>query len=254
PFLDVLVNRRSDGALETSVYSKGTHTDQILNYKNIHPNCHKSSCIRTPFRRAETHCSTRDLNENEEKFLFKMFTRNGYPRNFIRRCLLKTKNNTKVPTTKRATLPYVKNISEMTARYFRLHGVLIAHKPTSTLRRLISKPKEKVKTMEQTNVIYKINCCDCDKNYVGQTGRRLSTRIHEHKLAIRRHDPLSLMSIHEDQEGHKFNLDAAEIVARTSTRHGREFMEAWHSTSRSINKHIQLDSIYRLLRAKEEQI
>ncbi|KYN14843.1 hypothetical protein ALC57_12952, partial [Trachymyrmex cornetzi] len=34
------------------------------------------------------------------------------------------------------------------------------------------------------NVVYKINCKNCDASYVGQTGRKLKTRINEHKNDI----------------------------------------------------------------------
>ena len=56
---------------------------------------------------------------------------------------------------------------------------------------------------------------------------KLSTRLHEHQLAIRRHDQLSLMSAHEDMTNHKFDLSATKILSQTNTRHGREFLEAW---------------------------
>ncbi|KER20273.1 hypothetical protein T265_11136 [Opisthorchis viverrini] len=47
-----------------------------------------------------------------------------------------------------------------------------------------------------------------------------ATPPEEHNAAVRRH-VLSLISIHEDQEGHKFNLESAEILAYGGTRHGR---------------------------------
>jgi len=36
----------------------------------------------------------------------------------------------------------------------------------------------------QMNVVYKLNCMDCNASYVGQTGRLLKTRIAEHKNHI----------------------------------------------------------------------
>ncbi|KER27260.1 hypothetical protein T265_05663 [Opisthorchis viverrini] len=125
----------------------------------------------------------------------------------------------------------------------------VAHKPSATLRKLISRPKDNRDKTKRNNVIYQI---DCNKFYVGQTGRKLCTRIKEHNAAVRRHDPLSLISIHEDQEGHKFNLENAKILAYGDTRHGREFLEAWYSTAGSINRCIELDPIYAPLRARDQ--
>ena len=54
-----------DGSIETQVYRKKTHTDQILNYNSNHPTQHKFSCLRTLFNRADTHCSTTESKKNE---------------------------------------------------------------------------------------------------------------------------------------------------------------------------------------------
>ncbi|GAA39727.2 hypothetical protein CLF_101455 [Clonorchis sinensis] len=139
----------------------------------------------------------------------------------------------------------------MTARHLRQYGITVAFKPANTLRRTLSKPKGSLDAMKKTNVVYRLKCNDCDKHYVGQTGRKLATRIHEHKLASRRHDPMSLFSIHEDREGHKFNWNNVQILAHARTKREREFAKAWYSTQKSINEHIDSDPVYQPLRAKE---
>uniref|UniRef100_A0A0X3P7R9 SCP domain-containing protein n=1 Tax=Schistocephalus solidus TaxID=70667 RepID=A0A0X3P7R9_SCHSO len=76
------------------------------------------------------------------------------------------------------------------------------------------------------------------------TGRRLGTRINEHKLAIRRRDPLSLVFAHAVDCDHRFNWEGTEVVAMASTKQAREFLEAWHSGTNSINRHVDLDAHY----------
>ncbi|KER31976.1 hypothetical protein T265_01907 [Opisthorchis viverrini] len=125
--------------------------------------------------------------------------------------------------------------------------------PKRASMKLISRPKDNRDKTKRNNVIYQIDCNDCNKFYVGQTGRKLRTRIKEHNAAVKRHDPLSLISIHEDQEGHKFNMENAKILAYGDTRHGREFLEAWYSTTGSINRCIELDPIYAPLRARDQR-
>ncbi|KER19320.1 hypothetical protein T265_15579, partial [Opisthorchis viverrini] len=90
PFVDVLVNIKMDGILETRLYRKETHTDQILNYNNNHLINHKKSCAQTLFKREETHCSTTELRKKEGIHLFRVFQNNGSPRHSVKRSSKKT--------------------------------------------------------------------------------------------------------------------------------------------------------------------
>ncbi|VDM05057.1 unnamed protein product [Schistocephalus solidus] len=86
--------------------------------------------------------------------------------------------------------------------------------------------------------------------YVGHIGRQRGTRINEHKMAIRRRDPLSLVFAHAVDCDHRFNWDATEVVTMANTKQTREFLEAWHSSTTSINRHVDLDAHYEGLRAR----
>ncbi|BHF67837.1 hypothetical protein SprV_0301086600 [Sparganum proliferum] len=88
-FLDVLVRRKDCGGLKTKVFSKATNTTQILNFNSSHPISHKRSCERTLCRRVETHCSEPEDKVAESQYLRRVFRENGYPRNFVNRCMRK---------------------------------------------------------------------------------------------------------------------------------------------------------------------
>nr|VZH92719.1 unnamed protein product [Spirometra erinaceieuropaei] len=88
------------------------------------------------------------------------------------------------------------------------------------------------------------------KKKVGHTGRSLHTRIDEHKLAVRRRDPLSLVFAHALDCDHRFNWDGTEVVAMANTKRAREFLEAWYSDAGSINRHVDLDAHYEGLRSR----
>ena len=229
-FLDILVKRTPEGSLETGVYRKATDTDRILNFSSNHPRQHKASCVRTLFTRVDTHCSTPESRLGESQHLLSLFDENGYPRNFIKRCLrskavqhLQPSATQGINKPNMVVLPYMKNVSEMVARLLAKHRISVAHKPYSTIRQMLSRPKDRVPAGEKTNVVYRVDCSGCDNQYVGQTGRQLATRLHEHHLAANRHDQLSLISIHQDRYGHTFNLNDAKILATAHSKHAREF-------------------------------
>lgn len=48
--------------------------------------------------------------------------------------------------------------------------------------------KDKLPLSTHSNVIYKINCANCEASYVGQTCRLLKTRISEHRSYINRNN------------------------------------------------------------------
>nr|VZI00212.1 unnamed protein product [Spirometra erinaceieuropaei] len=75
PFLHVLVCRQPNGQLATSVYRKPL---QMLSYNSNHPLQHKRSCVRTPYRRVETHCSTPAAKLDEIKLLHELLSQRPF--------------------------------------------------------------------------------------------------------------------------------------------------------------------------------
>nr|VZI01095.1 unnamed protein product [Spirometra erinaceieuropaei] len=117
----------------------------------------------------------------------------------------------------------------------------------SSLKSLVAKFNRILARLKKDKIITVKDCCgSC--NCVGETGRRLQTRMHEHKLAVRRLDPKSEVATHAAQMGHIFNFDAIEIVGRGSDYTARQVQEAWMSIDRSVNRHINLPPPYLTLR------
>ncbi|BHF81340.1 hypothetical protein SprV_0702447000 [Sparganum proliferum] len=256
PFLDVRIQRLSDGSLATSVHRKGSNSEIILNYGSNHPAAHKRSCFRTLFHRAYRYCNSDDLLKKELAHLYRLFRSNGYPTSFVKNCLRHQAQpqgptlNGEIVSRQFFSLPYMQGTSEVIARQLNRSGIHIAHKPASSLRAALSRIKDPLPKEQQTNVIYRIPCSNCSCVYVGHTGRSLGTRIKEHKLAVRRRDPLSLVFAHALECDHRFNWDGTEVVAMANTKRAREFLEAWYSNAGSINRHVGLDAHYEGLRSR----
>ncbi|BHF85433.1 hypothetical protein SprV_1002859800 [Sparganum proliferum] len=73
-FLDVLVCRKDFGGLKTKEFRKAANTMQLLNFNSNHPISHKRSCVRTLYRRVETHCSEPEDKIDELQYLRRSFT------------------------------------------------------------------------------------------------------------------------------------------------------------------------------------
>ncbi|BHF61533.1 hypothetical protein SprV_0100450800 [Sparganum proliferum] len=248
-FLDVLVCRKDCGGLKTKVFRKATNTMQVLNFNSNHPISHKRSCVRTLYRRVETHCSELEDKIAELQYLRQAFKANGYPRNFVNRCIRKRDERPNRTDTKvwRA-LPYVKNVSEAVGRLLAPLGVGVAHRPEATIRRQLMKPKDPLPRQETSGVVYRIWCSCIQSNYVGVTGKQLRTRMAGHAAAVRRNDASSQVAAHSTKPGHTFKFDEAEILAGGDNRVSQELPESWFTGLQSINKCNELPLPYSVLK------
>ena len=90
-----------------------------------------------------------------------------------------------------------------------------------------------------------IPCGDCSQRYIGQTSKKIATRITEHKNAVKRHDLRSLPAAHTYDNCHTFNWAKAQLLGRAQKKYVSEFKEAWHSTDDdTINRHIYIPIVY----------
>nr|VZI40667.1 unnamed protein product [Spirometra erinaceieuropaei] len=190
PFVDVFFRRNLNGELEMTVYRKSTNTTQFLGFHSNYPVAHKRSCVKTLFKRIQTYCSKPEDRTREARYLRDHFVQNGNPRAFIGCCLRghHQRTRTSTPPTIKHSLAYTKAVSEATEHIAAELGVGIAHRPKAAMRKRVMKIKDRLKPEEQSGVMYRIPCQNCPFNYTGQTGRMLGSRIHEHKLAVRRGD------------------------------------------------------------------
>ena len=193
PFLNTLLRRRRDGSLDVSVYRKPMHTDRYLHFESHHPTHVKRGVVRCLHDRARGVISTQDNLQKEVDHLARVLKQNGYPANFIR-------NASAPPTQETAdvsspeeeqkkgllvVIPYVAGMSEDIRRVCRKFNIRIVFKSGQTLRSMLTKVKDTLPPGKQSNVVYHIPC-SCGQVYIGETKRRLETRLKEHQNACER--------------------------------------------------------------------
>ena len=201
-FLDVLLTKRRDGNIETSVYRKPTNNNIYINWNAYGPRQWKLGTLSGIIRRAYDICSTEEGRSSELKFIFKVFTEiNGYPRYIVNNMMKKfeeTNRNIvepdenegeekegrtlilKVPFRGQKGEALLKNMNNTLKRSLPETNFRIVH--TGTKLSKYFSLKDKTNKQHMSNFIYKHGCKNkkCKDDYVGETGRRRTKRTGEH--------------------------------------------------------------------------
>ncbi|XP_071578862.1 uncharacterized protein, partial [Temnothorax nylanderi] len=85
-------------------------------------------------------------------------------------------------------IPYVKGLSAGIRGTLERVRCDVVYKIPKKLSAVIRRGKDRLATNRETNVVYKIDCENCDASYIGQTKRHLETRVKEHFSDIKKHD------------------------------------------------------------------
>ena len=125
------------------------------------------------------------------------------------------------PRRGHVTIPYVRGVTEAVSRKIRQTGVSVHSKPCNTIRSKLVAPKDKTDKLDQSGVIYKIDCGDCDKGvYIGETERSLKKRITEHKRES------SPVATHMATNNHRFSPNNITVLDRENRWFQRGVKEA----------------------------
>ena len=102
---------------------------------------------------------------------------------------------------------------------------------------VMNKPKDK-----PTSGVYKIPCKDCEKSYIGETGRCLEKRITEHKKDIVMQKSESGVAEHVRESDHFFDFKNAKIIYPSKNVVKRHIVESTLiSTLKKSNKTCNLN-------------
>ena len=231
PFLDVLVSRSSPSNFSISLYSKPTCSRKYLAFSSYSPSCHKRAVVSCLSKRAQLFASSSAERDNQLRELADVLNVNGYPRPFVRSNIFVEKpTNLHVSSSRYITLPYVKDTSEAIRRILKKHNISVAFKPIHKLKHFFPLPKDKVDPSQRKGIVYKINCDDCNRPYIGQSGNCVNTRVEQHRAAFRLINPSrSAVAQHALEEGHRIDWSNVEILAKETNYTKRLFLESWFS-------------------------
>jgi len=260
-FLNTSVIRMGDGRLITNWFRKSTYSGRCINFASCHPLQYKLNTITNLVDQAVLLSDKRFHDANIE--IVKDILRNNcYPKKLINRKIKErivtiTKNNITASEKSKENLinenkvlivPYIKGISEGIKRVV---GKVVDVRYTipKKLDCIIKKGKDKLDKKRNTNVVYKIDCKDCEKVYIGQTKRHLETRVKEHKNNIRNASGnFSVVTNHRLSSNHEFKWDEPIILHKERNRRKREiaemfFIKKFKKNKTSINLQSDTDNL-----------
>ena len=192
---------------------------------------------------------------NAPKFL-RYLKSNGFPVRFLNRHIRKFLDTKHINISKSyvhgpekrpifLSLPYCgENSVKLSRQLNRLLAKLtpwaklnIVFKPVARLN-VISKLKSVIPKLNRSNVVYKINCQDCNEFYIGLTTRRLHKRLNEHKKR-------TYCALYKHAEtGHVLDFVNPEIIGNDQIKlrlQVKETLQIYqHSANKSLN--INIDS------------
>ena len=163
---------------------------------------------------------------------------NEFPKNIIKRTMRETlqpkrqKKNNDNDNEKmiKMYLPYEKGISEKIASISRKFNIRLINTKGKTLKNLVNVNRNSTKSNEiktQSGVVYKVDCKDCNKYYIGETGRTIQTRMNEHEKGITSEkEKMSGLSQHIKQTGHQAKFNDVKVLYKENNFAKRKFKEA----------------------------
>lgn len=93
---------------------------------------------------------------------------------------------------------------------------------------MIKLGKDKVEKCDTHNIVYKIDCNDCDATYVGTSSRQLKKRQKEHEYCVKTGDEKYPLALHNKDTGYTFDFENIKILDKENIEYTRIFSGMIH--------------------------
>ena len=104
-----------------------------------------------------------------------------------------------------------------------------------TLRWLLTNVKDRDGPEDRPGAICKIICSDCQATYIAETGRKLTTRLNEHKPASQRVTSTTInIAEHHLKTSHTIDWDSATCLTYSTDCYQRITLGSWFTNLEQI--------------------
>jgi len=253
-FLNVSVIR-DNGNIITNWFRKPTFSGRYINFYSNHPIQYKLNTVTNLVDQAILLSDERFHLENLD-IVKAILLNNGYPLTMLNKLIVKrhkylknkiggshvTINDQLDNRNFILTVPYTGRLSNDIRRIVK-NFVDVRFSIPKKLDTLIRKGKDRLDDFRRTEVVYQIECRDCDQVYIGQTKRHLETRVKEHKNNIKNPSGnFSVVTNHRISLQHEFDWDKTRILHKERNRKKREIAEMFFIKKHVNNINLQKDT------------
>ena len=241
-FLDVQIRNDGSGSYDCKVYRKDAITNvQMKPHSSINPSI-LDSVFKGFLVRAHRICSPKHVEE-EIAFLIDVFVENGHIRSTLqniantyvipeKRKEPETEKTSKTepnkensPTNPTVTIPWIPILGPKLRRIFKKNNIKVIFTSSPNLKSLLCNNKSKLPPNSQPGV-YKLDC-SCGSSYIGETKKKISTRLQEHQKDIQKERWASTgCSEHAQECEGMFEWDSNVTIAVESNYRLRKVREA----------------------------
>ncbi|XP_023225628.1 uncharacterized protein LOC111626481 [Centruroides sculpturatus] len=251
-YLDIKIIRK-ENRIEFEPYTKPCEIRKVLNYNSNIPQYIKENIFIMEYKKIENRTSSlptkeKHLNELRTKFLL-----NGYPKRMLNNWERKMNNKrlenkqNKRNTVRYIPFPYIHGFFEQVNKSFDKINIKLA--PTynnlqKRIRKTVPNRNKQKNKYSTTEVVYKIPCtCKPPKVYIGETKRKLETRLKEHIADLKYNRINSVFYEHCTTHNCKIDKNHATIVHKEKNWYKRRFKESYEITidKNNINKNLSID-------------
>lgn len=226
PFLDLRVSRSEDNSLSFSIYRKPTHTDRFITTDSYHNGSNKKAAFHSMAHRLYNIPMSKQAFNEEKQYIIDTAAKNGYSRKFIDKIFNQhhqkkrfREKTTLEPVNEpkyRISVPYCPPFTNQLGAKLRRHNIELVTSTTSTLKSQLCNYKDK-QSPQQSSGIYSIGCNNCDNIYIGQTSRRIETRVKEH-IRYTKNGDRDKSGVAEHMHQHQHTIDTNNIKGVKTVR------------------------------------
>ena len=185
--------------------------------------------------RADRICTFVPDRDKEKQHIAEALNNNGYPSQHVNENWWPRSSprpsSSEDPPIATVVIPYIRHLSESIRRILTPLKVRTCFQPHRTLKQMLVSLKDHIPRSQWAGVVCGIPCGNCEKVYIGQTGRTLDHRLKEHRRAlISGNLAQSALAEHAADSSRAIDWGSAEVVDMHQQFHQRCLLESWPRT------------------------